>query len=321
MRWERLGKIFDPTKFNMQNGCSEFAQSPQTIVFNDFVRIYFSTRKRDENGEYISLIAFIDMNHELTEIINFSKKEVIGLGSLGTFDEHGIFPIHPFRDGETIYAFTNGWSRRKSVPVETSIGLAKSENNGETFVRLGNGPILTSSLHEPFLVGDGFVLKVDSMYYMWYIYANKWLEKTEHEPVARIYKITYATSTDLTNWKRNSCPIIPDILNENECQALPTVLKIGDTFHMYFCFREATDFRTNPSRSYKIGYAYSKDLKSWIRDDKLGGVMVASEKNEWDSEMQCYPHLFEIKNQVYLLINGNEFGKNGFGLMKLINED
>ena len=45
MMWEKLGKIFDPTEHKLANGCREFAQSPQALVFDDFVRIYFSTRK------------------------------------------------------------------------------------------------------------------------------------------------------------------------------------------------------------------------------------------------------------------------------------
>ena len=56
MKWKKLGKIFDPTDHTLANNCVEFAQSPQTLVFDDFVRIYFSTRERDKNGKYFCLI-------------------------------------------------------------------------------------------------------------------------------------------------------------------------------------------------------------------------------------------------------------------------
>ena len=39
---------------------------------------------------------------------------------------------------------------------------------------------------------------------------------------------------------------MPDSLGQIECQALPTVAWINDRWHMYFCYRYATDFRTNP---------------------------------------------------------------------------
>lgn len=84
---------------------------------------------------------------------------------------------------------------------------------------------------------------------------------------------------------------------------------------MFFCFRHSYDFRKNKNRSYRIGYAVSKDLKSWKRcDEKLGFVLS---ETGWDSQMQCYPNVFVMEDELYMLYNGNEFGKYGFGLAKL----
>lgn len=317
MKWIKKGKIFDPTQFKLANNCSEFAQSPQTIVFDDFIRIYFSTRQKDPvNGMYLSFISYVDFTKDFSKVIKVSDKTVIELGGLGTFDEHGIFPINLLKHNGKIAAYTCGWNRRISVPVETAIGLAYSKDNGETFVRAGDGPVLASSLNEPVLVGDGFVQVYDNVYHMWYIFGTKWMPKTENEPVARVYKIGHAISKDGVNWeKEEGRKIISDKLNENECQALPTVVKIGSRYHMFFCYREATDFRKNPKRSYKLGYAWSDDLKNWTRDDADSGIDVTP--GEWDSDMMCYPHLFESDGKVYLLYNGNEFGKYGFGLAQL----
>lgn len=322
MIWKKRGLFFNPVANKISKGILEFAQSPQTLVFEDFIRVYFSTRTRDEKGQYLSNISYIDVDLNFEKIIGYSDEEVIGLGKLGAFDEHGIFPINPFKDEAKIYAFTCGWNRRFSVPVETGIGLCFSNDNGKTFTRMGNGPILSPSIFEPVLVGDGFVQKYNDIYHMWYIFGTKWLPKTNVEPVARVYKIGYATSTDLINWKKtDGKQIIPDVLNDDECQALPTVLKINDTFHMYFCFREATDFRVNQERGYKLGYAHSKDLITWKREDEKGGVFKSDLKDDWDSEMLCYPHIFEAKDKIFLLYNGNEFGKFGFGVAELISTE
>jgi predicted GH43/DUF377 family glycosyl hydrolase len=316
MEWIKRGKIFDPTKHSLANDCFEFAQSPQTVVFDDFVRIYFSTRKKDANGKFLSHIAFVDMDKNLSEILNISTHTVIELGGLGCFDEHGIFPISPLKVDNQIYAYTCGWSRRVSVSVETSTGLAISKDNGLTFQKVGTGPILSSSLNEPVLVGDSFVKKYDNIFHMWYIFGKKWMQSQESEPPARIYKIAYATSLDGIEWKKEEAKqIIADKLNSEECQALPSVIKIGETYHMYFCYREATDFRKNSGRGYRIGYAFSEDLVNWTRDDENIGLEMS--ENEWDSEMMCYPHVFEVENKIYLLYNGNEFGKYGFGLAQL----
>jgi len=318
MKWKSLGKIFNPKDYQLPNNCREFAQSPQALVFDNFIRIYFSTRAIDaSNGKFLSHIAYVDFDLELKQILGISDKTVIPLGELGTFDEHGIFPINPLRVKNKIYAYTCGWSRRVSVSVETSTGLAISEDNGETFQRIGLGPVLTSSLKEPALVGDSFVKYYDNLFHMWYIFGKKWIESTKTEPPARVYKIGYANSDDGINWhKKEGEEIIPSILNENECQALPTVLKIGKRYHMYFCFRHATDFRNNAKRGYQLGYAYSDDLIHWIRDDKISGIEPSS--TDWDAEMRCYPNIFQAKEKAYILYNGNNFGKFGFGALELV---
>ena len=318
MKWSKKGIIFNPADHHLIHGCNIFAQSPQTLVFDNFVRIYFSTRKLDADGKnYLSYISYADFDEHF-KVIGVANHEPIGLGALGEFDEHGIFPINIFQHEDKVWAYTCGWSRRVSVPVETSTGLAMSFDNGQTFQKYSPGPVLTSSLKEPFLVGDSFVRFYDDRFHMWYIYGKKWIEATDVEPVARVYKIAHAVSEDGINWvKEEGVQIIPDILDEDECQALPTVIKIDTRYHMFFCYRYATNFRKDITRGYRLGYAWSDDGKKWVRDDQRSGIDLSSEG--WDSEMMCYPHLFQFNGKYYLLYNGNEFGKHGFGVAELDN--
>ena len=72
-----------------------------------------------------------------------------------------------------------------------------------------------------------------------------------------------------------------------------------------------TDFRRNRDRGYRIGHAWSDDAERWTRDDEAAGIDVTP--GDWDSDMLCYPHVFECDGRVYLLYNGNEFGRHGFG--------
>jgi predicted GH43/DUF377 family glycosyl hydrolase len=312
MKWKKLGKIFDPRDYKLSNNCFEFAQSPQAIVFKKYIRIYFSAREKDKTGKYLSHVSFIDISKDFKTIINISKETVIELGKLGCFDEHGIFPMSPVKIKDKIYAYTCGWSRKVSVPVETSIGLAISNNNGLTFEKVGNGPILTSSLYEPFLINDAFVRIFNGKYHMWYSYGIRWIRNSKKDAPERVYKIGHAISKDGIFWQKDGKQLIIDKLNLQECQALPTVIKIEGKYHMYFCYREAIDFRKNKKNGYRIGYAFSNNLVDWKRDDKNVGIDVS--KNDWDSDMLCYPHVFRSDDKVYLLYNGNEFGRYGFGL-------
>lgn len=315
MKWKKLGQIFEFKKTSFIDRFISHAQSPQAVVFDDFVRIYFSTRKSDIDGKFLSYIQYVDYDKNFKNILNCSDSEVIPLGNLGCFDEHGIFPVSPVKVDDKIYAYTSGWTRRCSVSVETGIGLTISNNNGLTFERYGDGPVLTSSLHEPFLVVDGFVRKFENKFYMFYIFGQKWCEEIEGHSPERVYKIGYAISDDGINWQKMNRCIIKDKIDENECQALPTVIKIGGRYHMYFCYRHMIGFRTEKEKGYRLGYAYSDDLIDWIRDDDNAGITTG--KEGWDSDMICYPNIFEVDGKVYLLYNGNEFGKHGFGIAEL----
>ncbi|MBD3271814.1 MAG: hypothetical protein GF384_04660 [Elusimicrobia bacterium] len=315
MRWKKLGKIFDPVGAGLDRSFIGFAQAPSAVVFDDFVRIYFSTRKRSDNGKHISWIKYAEFDKSFGSILNISQHTVIELGERGTFDEHGIFPINIVQYKGKMIAYTGGWSRRISVSVETGIGIAFSENSGKTFKKNWDGPVLSSSLREPFLIGDPCVKLINDTFHLFYIYGTDWrIFDTVNVP-ERVYKIGHAVSDDGINWTKQGVQLIQDKF-DYESQAMPTVIKIGDIYHMWFCYRKSFDFRKNSRNAYKIGYAYSSDLKDWIRDDNATGIEVS--KGGWDSDMVCYPHVFNCDGKIYMLYNGNEFGKNGFGIAELV---
>ena len=315
VRWRKLGRIFDPAEHRLTVGGAGFAQSPQALVFEKFVRIYFSTRTRDSGGKYLSQVAYVDFADDLRTILRVSDHEVLPSAGLGCFDEHGVFPFHVVRHGERILAYPTGWSRRVSVSVETGIGLAVSDDQGRTFRRLGPGPVLGASLREPCLVGDGFVRHVGGVFHMWYIFGTGWKRYDAQAAPDRTYKIGHATSPDGIVWtKEEGRQIIADRLGADESQALPTVTTIANRHHLFFCYRQSSDFRTNAARGYRLGHAWSDDLKGWTREDDS---VPEGTPGEWDSDMQCYPHVFSFRGRTYLLYNGNKFGRGGFGLAVL----
>ena len=316
MKWKKLGQVFDPTRYPKLDGRFQFAQSPQALAFDGFVRVYFSTREREPDGMYFSHVAWVDFDPLFRHVVGVSQRPVLSRAGLGCFDEHGVFPFSPIRHGSRLLAYTTGWSRRLSVAVETEIGLAESHDGGETFLRLGAGPVLSASMNEPFLVADGFVRVYAGIFHMWYIFGTEWQHYHPDAAPERTYKIGHATSVDGIFWEKEEArQVVPDILGAQECQALPTVAYIGDSWHMYFCYRQSFDFRTNASRGYRLGYARSHDLLNWTRDDS--GMGIGFSESGWDSSMMCYPHLFESGGRNWMLYNGNDFGKMGFGLATL----
>ena len=307
MRVYDHGRIFIPQDYGLN-----YSKSPQALVFDDHVRVYFSYCVED-GPKLKSRVGYVDYDRNFSKILRVSK-DVIEDGALGTFDEHGIFPFSPFLDHNgTVCALTTGWNRKQSVSTETAIGLVKSADGGNSFERVGTGPVLTANLNEPFLVCDGFMAGRESGdYVMFYIYGTGWNIYEGSDEPERTYRIAMAVSDDLLNWKRDSRQLIPE-KETGEAQALPSVIRLGNKWHMFFCYRHTVGFRDDPRRGYRIGYAYSDDMMDWTRDDKALSVQW----DEWCSDMQCYPNVFAINDSVYLLYNGNRFGKEGFGLLRL----
>ena len=187
---------------------------------------------------------------------------------------------------------------------------------GDAERQRGTPALLGASLHEPCLVGDGFVRHFDGRFHMLYIFGTGWQRSCDGAVPERTYKIGHAISDDGVRWaKEEGRQIIPDRLGPQESQALPSVLRIGSAYHLYFCYRESHDFRSNPSRAYRIGHAISQDLSNWTRDDDQPGLEPT--EGSWDGEMMCYPNAFECDDRVYLLYNGNQFGRYGFGVAVL----
>jgi len=317
MRWQKLGQIFRFIDSPFASRFVSHAQSPQALVLDDRIRVYFSTRLEDKPGQFVSHVQYVDYDFNFKQVLGYSDHEVIALGTRGTFDEHGIFPLSPTPVGDKVYGYTNGIARRVSVAVETGVGFAVSDDNGQTFTKYGAGPLLSATTYEPFLVGDPFVREFDGAFHMYYLYGKKWSEATDEHAPERVYKIGHAVSPDGIAWTKENKSIIPDSLNEDECQALPTVIEIDGKYHMYFCYRSMVGFRDGSGQAYRIGYAYSDDLVTWTRDDAVAGIELSD--TGWDSEMMCYPNIFACHDSIYLLYNGNNFGRDGFGVAKLIN--
>jgi len=312
--WEKQGRIFTPQSVSDRDWLKEFAQAPATLVFDEFVRVYFSCRPSpDANGQYVSYSSYVDFDRrDLSKIIRVAKHPILTLGGVGTFDEFGTYPVSVIRKGADVLAYYGGWTRCESIPFTVSIGAAISHDEGATFTRLGEGPLLTCDINEPFVLSGPKIRSFGDKWYLWYVAGTKW-QRCEGRSEA-VYKIRMATSTDGLNWVRSGKDIIADRLELDECQASPDVFFYANRYHMFFCYKHSLNFRNN-DRGYRIGYAVSDDLVNWVRDDARAGLDISDQG--WDDQSIAYPHVFEVDGQVYMLYIGNEVGRYGFGLARL----
>lgn len=304
MQWIKKGLIFCSNgnyKWNITHAQTPIAK----ITDNNIIRIYYASRDLQNK----SRISYIEVEAENpTNIVCFNDGPVLELGKIGTFDDSGMMPTCVIQINNKFYLYYIGWNIRNSVPYHNSIGLAISQDDGKTFLRFSDGPIIDRTYKEPYFSGTAYILKEKNTFKMWYLSCIKWeLVNDKQEP---FYHIKYAESEDGINWKRDGKVAIE--LKENEGGiASASVCMIGSLYYLWYSYRGIKEYRTNKKGSYKIGLATSKDGLVWERKDNEVGITLSEEG--WDSQMMAYPNVIRYKNKLYMFYNGNGFGKTGFG--------
>lgn len=314
-KWEKLGKIFDPKDLQDKSWMKEFAQSPSVLIFEKHVRVYFCSRPAPtQEGQYLSYLSYIDLDRDnLLHILDICQAPILSLGKLGTFDEFGTNPISVIRAGDEVRVYYAGWTRCESVPINGAIGIAISRDGGNSFSRLGDGPVISYTVDEPFMMGSPRIRKLGDKWYLWYVAGKVWLQsESKPEPV---YKIRLASSDDGINWVKHGKDMLESRLGEHECQACADVMFRDNRYHMFFSYRNSHNYKTSEG-GYRIGYASSDDMFNWVRRDEMAGMMVS--ERGWDSEMVNYPHVFMLDGETYMLYQGNGMGRSGIGLARLI---
>lgn len=301
--WEKKGKLFNVNGTFGWN--KSHAQVPVVDVLPDRLRIYYATR--DSAGK--SNISYIETSKDNpAEVLFENDKPLLELGNLGTFDDSGVMPSCILDVGQKKYLYYIGWTTRQTVPYQNAIGLAISEDGGQTFYRFSQGPLIAVNHIEPYFSGTSFVLFDQGIYKMWYLSCIRW-EILENKPEP-IYDIKYAESPDAINWQQTAKVAIALDADEGGLVSA-SVVKTNGVYKMWYGRRKKTDYRNNPQNSYRIGYAESIDGINWERKDAMSGIDVSSEG--WDSEMISYPYIANVNSERLLFYNGNGFGKTGFG--------
>jgi hypothetical protein len=304
MKLTKIKLIFCPNN----NYCwmQSHAANPVPYILNDkkeIVRIFFTTR--DKNNK--SYITYIDVDFKNNfSVINIPENPLLTPGILGTFDDSGVAMGCLIEKDDKLFLFYLGWNLKVTVPWMNTIGLSVAENKEiQNFKKYSMAPIMDRSKEDPFSISYPFIIFDEGKYKMWYGSNLSW-GKNQSEMK---HVIKYAESYDLINWNRSGKVHIPLIYANEYAISKPWVIKEENKFKMWYSFRANSSIST-----YRIGYAESKDGKTWERKDNIVGIGVS--ESGWDSEMICYPSIFTLNGNTFMLYNGNGYGKTGFGIAK-----
>jgi hypothetical protein len=296
VKWIKKGLVFSPE--GQHEWVTTHAMLPVADrIEGDLFRIYFSGR--DPQNRSLTGYVVIDINHP-GKILELSSKPVLGLGSLGAFDDNGVSPTWLVNHAGMKYLYYFGWNKGSLVRAAEVSGLAISSDGGKTFQRHSRAPVIDRTDREPYqILVISCILIENGIWRMWYDSADEW-----QTPALPRYNIKYADSNDGIHWVRNGIVSVDYKSRDESRVSRASVLKEGSVYKMWHCYAMA-------SGGYRMGYAESENGLQFRRmDDRVG---IDTSKSGWDSEMVCYPHVFVHKEQKIMLYCGNGYGRTGFG--------
>jgi predicted GH43/DUF377 family glycosyl hydrolase len=271
---------------------------PFAESLGDCHRVYFAGRDTKNRSH----IGYFDIKlGKTSRILQVCESALVAPGPAGTFDDSGCNTPWVVNHSGKKYLYYTGWSLGVTVPFYLFVGLAISDDGGQTFDKVSQTPILDRNEIDPYLAASSCVIIDKGIWKMWYVSGTRW--EIVNGRARYCSHIKYSTSSDGIHWNRNGRVCIDHRYPAEHIIGRPCVLKKNGIYEMWYSCR---------GENYRVGYATSNDGLTWQRKDEEAGIGV-SEKG-WDSEMICYPYVFEHSGTMYMLYNGNGYGKTGIGL-------
>lgn len=298
-KWQKIGWLFNPYNFsNKSEKLLTHAANPLAIPLEkDIYRVFFSGRDIENR----SSIGAVDIDIVKQKIICFHKEPFFEYGKENSFYSHGVSIGNYFNINDNLYIPFMGWQVPKNQHWLGEIGLLHLNQNFELHLN-DEKPFLSFNEVDPISLSYPFILKENSNFFkMWYGSTITW-DAGNNE---MIHTINYAESSDGKKWDRKGVSV-PYEIGKAQAFSKPSVIKLYDQYHMWFSYRSGT------GEKYRIGYAYSDDGIIFHINLEKSGIDISNEG--WDSEMIAYPYVFEHNENIYMLYNGNGYGKTGFGL-------
>lgn len=298
MKWIKKGLIYNVNgEYKWANNS---VMTPTPIRLNEeIIRVYGGFR--DSGG--ISRIGFIDVDsNNPNSVIKVSKKPVITLGVKGTFDDNGMILGDIVKRDNEIWMYYVGFQLINNIKFSAMTGLAISVDNGNSFERFSQAPLLDRTDNALFIRAVHSVLFDEGIWKIWYSVGSSWMSLNgNYYPE---YHIRYTESMDGKSFVDNigkSC-LTPQ--GREYRIGRPRVYKLEDKYLMLFT-SDDTD------KNYKVGSAISSNGIKWART--MNYFNLQKSNSGWDSEMICYPTIVEGMKETYLFYSGNNMGQTGVG--------
>jgi predicted GH43/DUF377 family glycosyl hydrolase len=304
MKWHKHGVVWKP------DGTLAWARShatcPTPVRLRDGrLRLFLQSRDAGNVGR----VGWVDVDpDDPRRVVASAREPVLDIGRAGAFDDNGVFPTSVLRgqDGR-LWMYYVGFELCHHIRYRLLSGLAISDDEGDSFQRYSEAPILERSMHELHFRGGPFVLQDEGRFRMWYVAGSAW--ETIDGKSMPLYDIRLVESADGVTWPSVG-RVVLEVTSAEHGFGRPYVLRDAEGYRMHYSIR-----RRNPAR-YRLGYATSVDGVHWTRHDDVIGLDVSP--GGWDSDSVEYGAEIRAGGHDWLLYNGDDFGVTGFGIAQRI---
>lgn len=292
--------VFNPN--NYSSWIKNSALTPTPFKLNDdVIRIYCGFR--DDDG--VSRIGYVDVSSsDPTKVLAVSETPCLDIGRNGCFDDNGVILGHLERKDDDVWMYYVGFQLVKKAKFLAFTGLSISKDNGTTFARYSEAPIIDRANGATTIGALHSVIKANNGWTGFVARGNDW-EILNDKPFPQ-YNIWKASSEDGITFKNYEL-IIDNNKSLHEYRiGRPSAFNFKNSEYMFFTKGITT------GSDYFPGMATKDENGKWQRDDSLFPLSLSIDG--WDSKQLCYPRLISIKDKHYLFYNGNNMGLDGFGV-------
>lgn len=311
-RWKRLGQVFTPDSNYWWQQSYGILPTPWRYHPSGLEILYASTDK-DQIGRVSSCILSLRNEHFECKPTN---RILLDSGELGRFDDCGVNPSCIVNHRGESFLFYVGYQRHDRTPYSLLPGIARWDEASGKFKRAQRNTVFPISESEfqirtaPFVIWD----KAAKKFRAWYVAGESWMEQQGH--IYPVYGLKHMRAASLHDWPtagESCCGIKRGEAETGFGRPWVIFSSLESRFYMWFSVRTLDG--SGKLKYRQMGFAESSDGLHWTRDDSR--IQFAPSQCGWDSEMICYASFFVHEGKLFMLYNGNENGKTGFGLAHL----
>ena len=307
MRWRKLGLVYGPDG-SLPWAASHAMMPTPVLVADDVLRVYVNFC----DAQMVARPGYVDLQaSDPTRVLRVSQRPLLDIGVPGSFDDNGLVFLSVVAvEPKVVFMYYVGFELATKIRYRLLTGLAISEDGGETFRRVSRAPILDRSDQELYFRCAPHVLRENARFRMWYIAGSDWTVVGDKD--VPVYDLRYAESDDGVHWP--SAGRVCLNINDTDEHGFGRPWVIHDTtgYRMFYSIRRRS------LGAYRLGFAQSTDGVAWERRDATLGLDVSA--SGWDSQAIMYAAVVSAGGNTYAFYNGNDFGRDGFGVAVLEND-